>query len=200
MQDSHVSSMLVCSYNNPIVWKSGFFKKKLCLSVVSQSVRQRCDGLEPTGKSLTSKREWLCRVTSSYVNVILPVVYQGPYSSDRICHGGCEARFCHRRTQVQNPRSPGCTEGTVIQCLPVEVAAPNCIKITVWDKPFIGYDDKRFSCFLAESSVGTGRPPEEDPPCRQPHRHLHRRTDCWRQAAVVGHGCPHSEARHTDWS
>lgn len=37
-----------------------------------------------------------------------------------------------------------------------------------------------------ESSVRTGGPPEEDSPCRQPHRHIHRWSHCWRQAVMVG--------------
>lgn len=48
-----------------------------------------------------------------YAVLLFPVcVDPGPYPSDRVCHGGSEAGISNCRTEVQNPRSPGCIKGS----------------------------------------------------------------------------------------
>lgn len=43
----------------------------------------------------------------------MSLIGSGSHSSNRVCHGGCEARLCHRRTQIQNPGRPRCPQGTM---------------------------------------------------------------------------------------
>lgn len=86
--------------------------------LVPQSVRQRRDSMEPAGKSLfplTIKSEHRRYPPQQGPSAFCVNVCTGSHSSDRVRHGGSEARLSNCRTQIQIPCSPGCPEGTILK-------------------------------------------------------------------------------------
>lgn len=98
--------------------------------------------MEPAGELVILLNFKICKMPLCERKIIYFIhiyVAVGPNSSDRICYGGSETRFCNCGTQIQNPRSPGGVKGT--------------IRSLFYKELFLFRNKYRWLCACAESPI-----------------------------------------------